>query len=743
MDRQLADSDTAGRDDEGLSAHEIVGALRKNWLLTLGVMVLVALGATFYALGQTKIYAATTTLQIDPMPPRPLGNDVQGVVDIGAGTFWANKEYYETQYKIIASRRVAVKTVQQLGLHRDATFVEPIAKSGEDVSVEDAAELLRDRLTVDPGKDSRLVSISYQDSDPARAQRVVSALVDAYIQQNLDDALSSNQSSGDWLRGQKGKLKTELESSELDLHKYKKKKNILSMSLDDQSNMLREEMTQINKALTDVRTKQQHVAARRNELAKVSADAPSDLPAKELLESELLRQFRREYVEANREVEGLRKSGKGSSHPETKAAEAKAGVTLRALQAEVRNIQKSLDRDLAATRREAAGLSRLAEAAKKRALSLNLMEIEYKRLERTKGNTEKLYSLVLERSKESELAGMMHFNNIRVVDSALVPSKPVRPNVPLSSGVGLLIGLGLGMVAAVGRELLDRTVKTPSDVERALQTSVMGMLPRVASLHASYGKRSSARAARRAAKLVDDGDSPPELVTHAFPKSAVAEAARAIRTNISFMSPDKPFTRILVTSAAPSEGKTTVACCLATVMAQSGQRVLLLDCDLRRPRLHKIFRRTNDIGVTSALLDRSVLRDADLSTVVENLSVLPAGPHVPNPAEIVQSANFSRMLDELQQQFDFLILDSPPLMPVTDPAILSSKVDGVLVVVRAYQTRKDVARHALRSLQAVGGRLIGAVLNAVDVGKPGYGQGYGYYYQYYDSPENQTAEAAE
>ncbi|MCA9164891.1 MAG: polysaccharide biosynthesis tyrosine autokinase, partial [Planctomycetales bacterium] len=330
------------------------------------------------------------------------------------------------------------------------------------------------------------------------------------------------------------------------------------------------------------------------------------------------------------------------------------------------------------------------------------------------------------RSKESELAGLMRFNNIRVVDSALVPTKPVRPNIPFSAGVGLLVGLAIGFASALARELLDRSIKTAADVERELDTSLLGTLPKVDSSDSGYG---SYGPRHRRLKRSPASDAPPELVVHTHPTSAVAEAARAMRTNILFMSPDKPFTRLLVTSAAPSEGKTTVACCLATAMAQAGHRVLLIDCDLRRPRLHKIFRKRNDIGITTGLLDRTLLATADLSTDVEHLSVLPAGPSVPNPAEIIQSTSFARLLDHVQADYDRVVIDSPPLIPVTDAAVLSSLVDGTVVVVRAFKTSKDVGRHALRSLRAVGSRIVGVVLNLVESRSAGYG----YYYHYYGS----------
>jgi capsular exopolysaccharide synthesis family protein len=206
----------------------------------------------------------------------------------------------------------------------------------------------------------------------------------------------------------------------------------------------------------------------------------------------------------------------------------------------------------------------------------------------------------------------------------------------------------------------------------------------------------------------------------------MAEAARAIRTNIVFMSPDNPHHTLLVTSAAPAEGKTTVACAIATTIAQAGQRVVLVDCDLRRPRVHAVFRRSNDWGVTSALLEPNSDSSIAFETEVPNLWIAPTGPIPPNPAELLHSEAFRAVLSRLRTQFDRVIIDSPPIVPVTDATVLSTLVDGVVVVVRASRTRKDLVRRAVKSLRDVGSRLVGVVLNAADVEGGSYGA-----YQYY------------
>jgi len=319
---------------------------------------------------------------------------------------------------------------------------------------------------------------------------------------------------------------------------------------------------------------------------------------------------------------------------------------------------------------------------------------------------------------------MMRVNNVRVIDKPLVPTVAARPNVKLNLVLGVVAGLVLGIVAAFLREVLDRTVKTPADVEVTVGLSLLGVLPLVSdkSQRTEYYSRKKRRSGSA------EESSKPELIVHAFPKSGVAEAARAIRTNLQFMTPHTPPKTLLVTSAGPSEGKTTVAVSIAIAMAQMGLKVGLMDCDLRRPRVHRVFDKGSDVGVSTALLDDAEFDKELIATEVPNLFAIPAGPIPPNPSELLQTERFKRLLRRLEGQFDRLVIDSPPILPITDAAILATQVDGVVLVTRAFKTNKDLARQARRVLECVGGRVFGCVLNAVDLGRVEYKY---YYYQYY------------
>lgn len=714
---------------------EIFGSIRKNWAIVVAVTILVGIGTVFFTLGQTRVYEASAVVEFDPPTPQPLGEHFEAFVDQGA-QYVNTREYFNTQFWIIGSQRIAQSVVQQLNLERDSAFLENapagVQRPPRTVSVEDAARRLSSAILVDSIKGSRLAEVKCRDADPARAQRLASVLVDTYVQNNLDDLDQASNQAADWLHTQIGSLKNDLEATEMALHEYKRDKNILSVSMDDQSNMLRAQMSQLNGVLTSLRTKKEEFLSRKAELEKVqfAPDTPLDLPSTELLGNGTLSNFVDLYISGRREMEALTGLGKGPNHPEAKAAAARQAVVESAMSQEINNIRTALGHDIEGLDKQLGGIQKLFDDAEQQALDLNLLEIQYNRLKRNKDMNEKLYSLVTERAKESDLTKLLRINNIRVVERPSMPRAPISPNVPLNIASGFIAGLVLGLAAAIGREAVDRSIKTPDDAERELGLSFLGLVPAIgdtkaSSYYSSYASRRKQRELEKERALAG----PVELTVHNHPTSGVAEAARSIRTNIFFMSPDRPYRTLLVTSAGPSEGKTTVACCIAVAMAQAGRRVVLVDCDMRRPRMHRVFGLERDSGVTTVLLDLPQLASHAHPTMVPNLSVMTTGPLPPNPAEILHSEAFATMLARLRELFDCVVIDSPPVVPVTDSAILSTAVDGTVLVVRAFKTTKDLARRAVRSIRDVGGHIVGTVLNAVDLDRHEYGYRYYYYYK--------------
>jgi succinoglycan biosynthesis transport protein ExoP len=706
--------------DAASTATVLVKSVLKYWP-TVAAVALLSVGASLiYSKSVTKIYEATTLIEISPNATAPLGDDGKATLNLGAGMLWDTHEYYETQYKIIGSDHVLGDVARALSLTSDESFMGRAAPGSKPPTVADVTAMLRAEVTVEPVKYSQLVHVRVDDKDPARAKRIADAVAQAYIDQNLQTALTATSDAVVWLGGQLDHIKQDLSHDEDALHEFKQDNDLPSTSINEASNMLRVEMQEFDTALTQTRTKKAQIGARAAELAKVSADDPSVLPASELLASAYLQTLRGQYQAASSERGALLASGKGDNHPLVKQAEDREMQARAALLAEVRNIRGAVERDLAIVTREEQSESALFEATRKRAVDLSMKEIEYHRLDRTRDENEKLYSLLLERMKGADLARMMRVNNVRVVDPAVESAVPVRPSLPLNTIIGGFLGVFLGVLLAWTREQLDSSVKTPDDLEKKLGITFLGLLPEVDGPH-KEGKR------RRRIKAGDAAPTPPELIVHERPLSGIAEAARSIRTNLMFMNPDKPLRRLLVTSAAPSEGKTTVACSIAIGLAQGGQRVCIVDCDLRRPRLHRIFGREGDSGVTNVLIGEATLEDVVKPTGIDRLWSIPAGPTPPNPADMFHSERFRRFLDELSERFDRVVIDSPPVVAVTDSAIISTLVDGTVFVVRAFKTPSHLSAQGLRALRDVDAPVAGAVLNAVNLNR----HEYSYYYHYY------------
>ncbi len=696
----------------------LLRAVLKRWPIVAACALLATGMSLLYTKSVPKVFESGAMLEFDPDVVRPMADKTDSLR--GWAGYFDNREYYETQYKVMTSERVMSAVVRDLGLQSDPDFLG--SKPATPLPLDDTAALLRSRVRIEPVKSSRLVWIKVEDTNPKQARRLADAVSRTYINQNLEKSISATGEAVVWLSGQLDHFKNELEQNENSLHDFKKRNDLPSSTLEEVSKMIRLEMQAYDSSLTATRTRKQELLARVGELAKVTPDNPDQVPASELLGNAFLNTLRTGYQTAVRERRELIAEGKGENHPQVRKVDEKVAETRRDLLEEIRNIQGAITRDLAVIERQEQGEAALYETARKKAVELNLKELEYHRLDRLRAQNEKLYGALLEQMKEADLARMMNVNNIRLIDAAQEPKAPIRPNMTTNVGIGFILGIFLGLGLVLVREQLDSSIKSPEDFEERLQITFLGLLPEVTE----EDDKANGKKRRIVPRRPIVGDFPPELIVHERPLSGIAEAARTLRTNLMFMNPDKPYRKLLVTSAAPAEGKTTVACSIAISLAQGGQKVCIIDCDLRRPRLHRIFDRVGDTGLTNLLVGDATLDEVAQATKVPNLWCVPAGPIPPNPADVLHSERFRHFLDELMERFDRIVLDSPPLVAVTDSAIISTLVDGTVFVVRAFKTTRALSRQGLRALADVDAPIVGGVLNAVDFNRRGYD-----YYQYY------------
>lgn len=665
---------------------------------------------------QPVVYEASAMLELDPHVNHPLGEKAESAIHYGPdGEFFDTQEFYNTQYSIITSDRVLMAAAQDLAIARDYDFFGMTHAPVTPPSVDDAAEAIRAHLRVVPIKTSRLVSIVMRDKNAARAAKICDAVARTYIDQNREIAVAATSEAVVWLNNQIDSVNRDLEQKEDALHAFKQKHNLPSTSINEESNGLRLQMQVFNEALAKTQTRRQELVAKKSGLAKISADNVDELPPS--LQSEVLTLRRAELMLAERDRDALVNLGKGNEHPLVAQANARMAQAKKRYIDEIQNVRGAVDRELAVVERQEQGESALFGGSRREAIDLGMMEIEYRRLERATSNDEALLKVLTERSKDADMARMVKLNNVFLVDAAKLPRAPIMNSLMKYLSQGVIGGLLVGMLLAWVRERLDVSIRSVEDVGSKLGLIVVGVLPRIA------GERGTTRAILRGRPKLDAQLI--ERLAHDRPLSAMAEAVRALRTNLTFVNIDKPYKTLLVTSSVAGEGKTTVASNVAIALAQSSERVCIVDCDLRRPRLNYVFDRVGEPGMTNLLLGEVTLEEVTKPTRVPNLFCIPAGPSPPNWADVLHTERLKLILADLGKRFDRVIIDSPPLLAVTDAAVLSTLVDGTILVVRSASTTRAIGVRALRALGGVDAALIGAVLNAVDMSK----QGYGHYYQ--------------
>lgn len=394
----------------------------------------------------------------------------------------------------------------------------------------------------------------------------------------------------------------------------------------------------------------------------------------------------------------------GDKHPEMQKVAAAIQISQEKLKGEIAKVVQAVRSEYQAALAQENSLTAALSQQKAEALSMNRKAIDYGVLERDVESSRQIYDSLMQRAKETGVAGELRTSNIRVIDEAEQPGKPLTPNRGLNLVLGFVGGLALAITLMVSFEYLDSRIKTPDDIRTHLGIPSLGLLPRV-------GEKSH------------EGRYP--LISNGVPPN-FSEAFRAVRTNVLFSTAEEGPRSIVVTSTRPGEGKSMVACNMAVGLAQSGQRVLLIDADMRKPKTHEIFEIQQEPGLSNLLVAQSKASETVRKTLIPGLWVLPAGRTPPNPAELIGSSRFKDFISSLKNHFDWVVIDSPPVMAVTDASIIAHEVTGVLFVIGAEMTSRHAARRALDQLEQVQAKLVGAVLNGVDVDRNPY-----YYSDYY------------
>jgi len=699
---------------------------KRRWVAIPVFVAVLAMGA-INSYRTTPLYRATTQILIEKDSPKV--GDLSTIFKQNDG--WYNDDFYQTQYRILQSRSLGRKTAEAMHLEKHPALArgpedvrapwtirgaiggavgfvkslggsappEPAAKNAakDPDPYGRYADIVLGALDVVPVRNSRLVDISMTSTNPQLASDLANAHARAYIEQNLEFRFSASKDATDWLGAQLAEQRKKVEASESELQRYREQHD--AVAVEDRQNIVVQRLSDLNSVATKAKTTRIEKEALYNQLRSIqNSNAIDSFPA--VLGNEYVQKLKSDLGDLQRQQAELADKY-GDRHPEMVKVRSAINSAEAKLQIEIDKVVLSVKSEYDTALAQERTLVGALEGGKAEALSLNRKGIEFSVLQRDAESNRQVYEALLQRTKETGISGELKASNIRVVDPAELPGAPFLPrrqqDLTTAGFSGLVLALGLVFLF----EYLDNRIKSPQELRAQLNVPFLGMVP-------SIDVKSSGA-------LLQDGV-PPNF----------AEAIRGVRTNVLFSSAEEGVRVIVVTSAGPGEGKSMFSSNLSVSLAQAGQRVLHVDADMRRPRVHAIFDIAQEPGLSNLLVGDCKPSEAIRKTPVQNLCVLPAGMIPPNPAELLGSKRCEDFLATLSQNFDWVILDSPPVLAVADASILANTATGVVFVVGADQTSRQAARAALEQLEAVQAHVIGAVLNRVDLEKNPY-----YYSAYY------------
>jgi capsular exopolysaccharide synthesis family protein len=711
--------------------------LRKHLWLILSFLLAVVTIVTVGTFRENPVYVASATLEIDRENTNILPFQGTDSYDLMADL----DNYIDTQSRILTSETLALQTIRTLGLNADPEFV-----GASDSEAIVTGTLKNQKLPPEIGgflgslsvrriPSTRLLTVSFESTDPHRAARLLNAHLENYVEQNYKSRYEATADASKFLQSELDELSVRVRRSEDARIAYERANQIWLVGDNTSSNVTTQRLADLNKQLTDAQSDNLRKQA-LYEFAKAGdVDAVPQIRDNNVMSSMRARrgELSIQYNDALNQY--------GPNFPKVQRLQAQMKELDEQMVRERNGLITQLESDYREAKQHEDLLSRALDEQKAEANVMSQKMIEYNILKREAEANKTLYDSLQTKLKEAQIASGLKSSNIRIVDPALVPTVPARPAKTRNIVLGFLVGLVGGIGLALLREYLDNTVKTPDDVESLSRLPSLAVVPTF-----SDGAVSTKRTRLLKAAAGSRPEKRIELVAHHLPKSQMSEAFRALRTALLLSQAGHPPQVILVSSALPREGKTTAAANLAVTLAQLGDKTVILDGDLRKPGIRRLLNLGTDkqVGLSSYLAGVSTL---DLVVVphpaIPNLAAIPTGPLPPNPADLLSSHTLSDAIAELRTKYKFIVIDSPPIMAATDAVILSVHADGVLLVVRSGETPKEAFTRTRELLNGVKCHLLGVVLNAVSPKAPDYYYSYRYYPYSYGYGPQETPEAHE
>ena len=690
--------------------------VKRKWTILASAFVIVSLVAV-YAFKTRPVYQAVSKVSIEAAPPQ-----FQNVQDLDQpqptdGTFLA------TQVNVLSSEDLAWETIQQLHLDQNPEFAAANAtghSSNPDAEETRLIRIFEHALKVQLIDGTRIVRVSFESPDPRLAARVVNALLRNYTEYNFLTKFDATRQASAWMEQRLTELKSKVEKSQQALVDYESNHSIVAIGGDQ--NVMEQRLGNLSQDLTEA----QNDLAQKQSLYQLAQANPDEVGV--LIQDPLLQSLQGKVGDLQTQyADALAQYGPNFPKVVRLRDQIQKITSLMAQQR--KQVMDRIRHDYQAALGREKILADRVDQEKTSIGKANQFQIQQNILKHDFQTNQDLYDGLLLHVKNAMVSAGMHANNVHVIDHALVPSAPVRPRRGREIAVGLVVGLMLGITIAFVQEGFDSSIKNADDVERFIPAPALAVIPSAASV----GSRSAWRTIGGLAAPLNNGDI--GLAVTKMPSSPIAESFRTLRTSILLSTAPRPPQTILVTSSQPSEGKTSTSLNLAQSLAQRGAKVLIIDSDLRKPGIAKSLGLQAAKGLSGVITGAHSVDEA--LVFVEppvNLWVLTSGPHPPNPAELLSSPAMEDLLKDLKSRFDYLVLDSPPLLAVTDATVLSAMVDGVVLVVESGATPRNAVLRAFRMLHDAGGRVLGTVINKLDLRHDGY---YGYsYHRYYGAYHN-------
>lgn len=687
--------------------------VRHRWW-ALGGFVALCVPLVVVTLTTIPVYRATTTLLVSDDQPAAVGlTEREGGAAKQSGVLDPR-----TQTEVVRSRGLIRETVGALRLWEApgfaagtprATFIgrawdglrgrnTPSSNGTDEERAQQFVDVFLGQLSIDVPLDSRLMALSFEAPDPALAARAANELATRYIERDRESRFKAASGAATWFAGRLAEQRQQVAASETVLQKYRESQDALSLA--DRQNIVVQRLGDVNAAVTKAKTDRITKETQFRQLEALAKNETALESHPMITANAFVQSLKAQAADLARQEEQFSQKY-GPRHPQMIQARTARESVQAKLRAEIVKVVEGARGEYLAAQVQEQSLTNALNAQKGEAVSLDRKGVEYASLEREAASARQVFDALLQQTKEAALSSDLQRSAVRVVDAAEPPGAPIRPRQTQGLATAGILGLLGAVGAAFGREYLRKRIVSPHDIERHLGLPVLALIPAV----------------DEQADVEHVGALPP----------AAAEAFRRLRTSIMLSREGSTEGQVLVvTSTAPREGKTIVAAHLASMLAAANLRVALIDADLRRPRLHTLFDRKQEPGLTEVLLDRRSRTEVVLRGASPGPVLIPSGATTENASELLSLPTFKQFVDSLRKDFDWLVIDSPPVMAVTDAAVLAHGASAVLFVTCADKTTIEAADAAITELAAVGARFVGAVLNRVPLTREAY-----YYSRYY------------